>query len=182
MSPIPLGILAVAGSAPAGAYELIQTQVLSSSASSVTFSSIPQTYKHLQVRLISQNDNSASTNAFLRINSDSGSNYAWHYLSANGSSVSSSAAASQSSVLFNSQSNGTANAFGSSVIDVLDYSAITKNKTVRIATSRSAPFNNIGLWSGLWADTSAVTALSFANTNSTSFVAGSRFSLYGIKG
>jgi hypothetical protein len=81
MSPIPLGILAVAGSAPASAYELIQTQVIGGETVSVTLSSIPQTYKHLQIRgVVRLGGFNTSAGFNMRLNNDSTSNYYWHRL------------------------------------------------------------------------------------------------------
>ena len=79
MSPIP-GIWAsqISGHlwAPSGAYDAIASTTLSASAASITFSGIPSTYTHLQVRL--QTSASAAANYYYQVNGDTGSNYYWH--------------------------------------------------------------------------------------------------------
>jgi hypothetical protein len=177
MSPIPLGILAVAGSAPAGAYELISTQVLSGEANSVTFSSIPQTYRHLQVRAeFSQNGGDV---VFMRFNGVSTASYAWHWLNGGRFSVAESeAATSESSIRLGVSP---ANARTAMVCDVLDYASISKNTTARTLYGQlNGP--RIILGSGGFFNTAAVTSLSIHATVGAAFQATTRLSLYGIKG
>jgi hypothetical protein len=176
MSPIPLGILAAAGGAPAGAYELISTQVLASSAASVTFSSIPQDYKHLQIR-ISARVTTDDYVAKLNFNSDTGANYAFHRLIGNGSSVASSASASQA-FIWTAIYRSVANQFTAEVIDILDYSSANKNTTTRHLGGLAT--DQVQLNSGLWNNTAAVTAINLSGYSD--WVTGSRFSLYGIRG
>jgi hypothetical protein len=175
MSPIPLGILAVAGSAPAGAYELISTQVLSGEVSSVTFSSIPQTYKHLQLRGVFER--SGGDVFVARLNADSGFNYSWHRLYGEGSFVGSDAGPSESGMRLTV--SGASRQSGI-VCDVLDYSSTTKNTTFRSLAGFATFDRYINLSSGAWYSTAAVTTITL-NTSAT-LIAGSRFSLYGIKG
>jgi len=176
------GILAASGSAAPGAYELISTQVLSSTVSSVTFSSIPQTYKHLQIRAVAKTNQANDGNVGMTLNGVSSASYFRHTLGGNGSGAFSQAATS-ANFIFLPLASGTnvANMFGVSVIDILDYVSTSKNKTVRALSGRSGDANQIQLTSGSIASTSALTSLGFAPT-SGSFVANSRFSLYGIKG
>lgn len=181
MSPIPLGILAVAGSAGGGAYELIESNILTSSASSVSFLSIPQDYKHLQIRYVSQN--STATVNQIQLNGDTGSNYDWHILYGDGSSVFSSAVNNTTYWQYVSPSTSDgASLFGIGVLDILDYSNTSKNTTGRLlAGSDRSSSKQIRLLSGLWRNTAAVTSVSL-NANGNNFVSGSRFSLYGIRG
>jgi hypothetical protein len=76
----------------------------------------------------------------------------------------------------------TANAMGSGILDIHDYTSTTKNKTFRSITGRD---NNgsgqITLYSGLWLSTSAITSISL-NTSGSNFTTASTFALYGIKG
>jgi hypothetical protein len=184
--PIPLGIFAVAGasSASAGAYELIST--LSPTSTSASFTSIPSTYKHLQIRAAIRTGNAAvNSQVTVTFNSDSGANYAWHGLFGNGSN-----AASESSI--NSSywrvdglagNNSTTNDFGATVIDILDYANTSKNKTSRFLSGHTASGgSNVRLGSGLWTNTSAISTITFSMFSSASFVSGTRISLYGIKG
>ena len=165
------------------------TLVGSGGTSIITFSDIPQTYKHLQLRCLAKATTTvnATSNAFVRFNGDNGSNYTYHYLRGDGSSVSSIAGTSQTSNLINDATVGSnasfANMFGVYIIDVLDYANTSKNKTIRILSG--ADLNNLGsvqmgLGSGLWIDTTAISSIQL--TCSSNFAQYSRFSLYGIKG
>ena len=188
MLGFPLGILSAAGAggvAVASDYELISTTVLAGTAVSVTFSSLGDysaTYKHLQVRVATTND--GANNAGMRINGDTGSNYAWHHLVGTGSAVASSAETSQTSMAFFYIGAVTV---GVGVIDLLDAYSTTKNKTVRTLQGQagaSAGALRVALGSGLFMSTSAISSVTIlANRGSaTNFSAGSRFSIYGIKG
>ena len=184
---IPLGILESSGALP-GDYELIQTQILTSSQPSITFSNLGNfstTYKHLQIRLAARSTFSGTLgdSLRLRINSDTGANYVNHGLLGNGSSVSSYASTGQSALFqqrLTSAGMG-ASSFGAIVIDILDPYA-TKNKTIRSMGGFADGTPRIELTSGLWLNTSSPTAIELASGNSADFVAGSRFSLYGIRG
>jgi hypothetical protein len=177
-----MGLLG-AVSLPLPSYELISSQVLSSNASTVTFASIPQTYKHLQLRTVSRiNATGDFSIDFMRINSSSGT-YRVHNLSANGSAVAS-GTETDSYLRFAAGSttlNFPTGAFATNVIDILDYSSTAKNKTLRrlggfIDGSLRA---QVYLTSGLYISTTAVTRIDLSVNE---YLAGSRFSLYGIRG
>lgn len=166
--------------------EPIATTLLSGTTAAVTFSNIPQNYKHLQVRILSRS-NYASTYDYVRAtcNGDTGANYARHYLYGTGSAAGASAVASDTKWGPGEQSaaNGTANAFSVNIVDILDYANVYKYKTMRTLNGRED--NSVGLielTSGLWMNTAPITTLNFYCEYGTGFVANSRFSLYGIKG
>jgi hypothetical protein len=180
---IPLGFLAASGAGEEGAYELIESSILTTSTSSVTFSSIPSDYKHLQLRIVYRGANAGNgLTSQLRFNSDSGSNYAYHRLQGDGSTVVSSAFTSQTEIDLPAQTaNGaTASSFGGAVVDILDYASTSKNTTVRTLGGRASTSSGIDLRSGLWINTAAVTSV-FIGSYTLNFMSGSRFSLYGIK-
>jgi len=170
---------------------LIQRVNGTGSSGSITFSSIPQTYQHLQVRIISRD--TTATNADIPLNLrlgngsiDTGANYARHYLEGNGTSVSASGVASASTIQMIRASAGggsTANIHGVSIIDIHDYTSTTKNKTVR--SFNGVDFNNangaLGLTSGLWMSTSAVNTLR-VYLSTGSFTTSTSIALYGYKG
>ena len=184
MSPI-LGIMASANYPRAvGAYESISTvNVGSGGASSVSFTSIPSTYQHLQVRILTRSTfTDTQWPIFLQLNSSS-SGYAYHDLQGNGSSASASGSSSQSLMQLGdtSAANGTANSFGVFLLDILDYADTNKNKTGRTLYGYDLNGSGkVGLRSGLWANTAAVTSLSFGTGGN--FAQYSSFALYGIKG
>jgi hypothetical protein len=188
MALFPLGILSAAGAGGVqGDYELIETYVLGSAQASVTFSSLgtySSTYKHLQIRTVARgarNDNGDILS--LRLNGDSGSNYRWHKLFGNGSSVVSSTDTTTRLEMARIPSlTSTANAFGGSVIDLLDAYSSTKNTTARcLFASQMASAPEVGLQSGLWNNTASITSIEVRADNGN-LVTGSRFSLYGIRG
>jgi hypothetical protein len=185
--PIPLGVLAVAGAGggAAGAYDLLETQVLSSSAASVTFTGLGSysDYQHLQIRAVGRSTSGDAQQQWrVILNSDSGSNYAYHRLFGNGSSVLSQGFSSQSSarIGYLPTSNATANAFGALVVDVLDYANTSKNTTLR-SLSGADTFSIISMQSVLWNNTAAVTSITLQDSGANNLATGSRFSLYGIK-
>lgn len=190
--PIPLGILAVAGAGGGGAagdFQLIETVALSGTQTSVTFSNIPNTFRHLQIRCITKVTDSANNNAqsvSLQFNSDTGSNYAHHRLRGNGSDVTSESSSSQTSIVYglstNSGSSTPSQLFSPAIIDILDYANSSKNKTTKSLVGGLAPAasNFAELRSGLWVNTSIITSIRLFS--SSNWVSGSRFSLYGIKG
>ena len=187
MSPI-LGIIAssVSASKIVGDYESIATVTVGSGgSSSISFTSIPSTYKHLQLRIISR-DNQAGTgfnNNIMRINSDSGSNYSNHFTYGDGTSAASGGSASQTSFvssIYVAANGNTAGIFGVAVMDILDYTNTSKYKTIRTLTGGDANGSGIVLMtSSVWQNTAAVTTIAFTGTTYQQY---SQFALYGIKG
>jgi hypothetical protein len=165
--------------------EPIATNLLSSATATVTFSNIPQGYKHLQIRFISRNT-VVGDQLGMQFNLDGGSNYARHELSGFGSSANSYASTSQIQIIgvgFEAYSSNAADIFGAGVIDILDYNNTNKYKTVRSFTGYD--FNGgggVGLVSGLWMNTAPIASITMNQQSSGNFAINSRFSLYGIKG
>ena len=186
MTPIPLGILDFPTAA--GAYDLLETQVLTSSAASVTFTGLDSfsDYENLQIRAVARRDlaTTGNYNVEIVLNNDTGNNYAYHYLQGNGSSVTSSRGTSTDDILildWMPSGNETANAFGAAIIDILDFSSSSKNTTIRALAGANTSNNEIGLYSGLYNSTDAVTEVRLEIFGSSNFVTGSRFSLFGVR-
>lgn len=177
------------GGGGAAAYELISTTVLGSGQSSVTFSGLGTSgaaYKHLQLRYVARTDHTGTQSAFVRLNGDSGANYAYHSLEGNGGSVVSSATSSATAAFMYlgglPGNNSTTGIFEGSIMDILDFSSTTKNKTLRnMNGTMGNVVSNIRLTSGLWMNTAAITSI-VISPQSANFIAGSRFSLYGLRG
>jgi hypothetical protein len=160
-----------------------------STAGQVTFSSIPQTFTHLQLRCFIRGTNvsNATDNMLLTLNGDNTSgNYGYaHFLNGNGSAVSSSIisnVAGQSYGAIVSSGTTTANVFGAIIIDILDYTNTNKNKTIKsIGGFDGNGSGTIGIYSDAWYSTAAVNSLLLQITGSPfNFAAGSVLSLYGI--
>lgn len=155
-----------------------------SSTGTVTFSSIPGTYEHLQLRMYARNTDTAGSRSFLvEPNSDTGANYAYHVFTGNGSAPSISSSANDTFAVLGTMpaNSAAANVFGVAVIDLLDYASTNKNKTFRSLSG----FDNNGsgnaeFGSFLWKNTAAVTSLRiyFASGN---FTSGSVIALYGLR-
>lgn len=191
--PIPLGILAAAGAGGAaipGSFELISTSILSSTTTAVTFSSIPSTYKHLQIRFSAQRTGTAG-NTFgvgVQFNGDGGANYGERTFGAGGSSITINTANYTTSRMtigrdFIDQ-NGSQPNFGSGVVDILDYTSTSKFKNIRSLNGVSSGnvVSNISMSAGMWRNTAAINSITILSTGTEQMSIGSRFSLYGIKG
>jgi hypothetical protein len=186
--PIPLGVLAVAGAGAAGggaSYDLLETTVISSNATSVTFSNLNtySDYKHLQLRLVLRSQRVNTTSALqVRFNGVSTTSYAYHRLYGNGNILAQGQPNTSAASFYSyPASQLTSNAFSATVIDILDFSNTSKNTTIRALHGYAASGNWIGLESGFWNNTAAVTSISLIDWDGQNFVNGSRFSLYGIK-
>jgi hypothetical protein len=190
MAPI-LGIYAsqISGHlfAPSGAYDSIATVTIGAGgASSAAFTSIPSTYTHLQIRAIFRGTagGSSTNDLVMRFNSDSGANYSQHYIYANGSITAAGAATNATYIPAVSilTDGWTANVFGTSVIDILDYANTNKYKTARTLNGFDANGGGDILFnSGNWRSTTAIDTIVFA-PSSGSLKEYSSFALYGIKG
>jgi len=185
MSFMLLGILnSQAAGGGAGAYDLLETTTLATSASSVTFTGLGSysDYAHLQIRYVARNDYSTYPDwTILQFNSDTGANYKSHYIRGYGSIDAK--VSSELRVGLTPGATSTANAFGVGVIDILDFGSTAKNTTTRTLSGLNI-FNDPRIWlgGGLWVDTSAVTSITLDQSRASNFLSGSRFSLYGIKG
>lgn len=181
MTPISLGIFASAANVSATSFDSIATQtVTGSTAASIEFTSIPNTYTHLQIRASMLCD--AGQNIRVQFNSDTGSNYAWHELYGNGSTVGYGASSSTSFMQIGYVQASDANTTGGFVADILDYANTNKYKTMRSLNGSDA--NSAGyilLRSGLWQNTNAITSIKIYPAGSNLFKQYSHFALYGIK-
>lgn len=181
---IPLGILAASGGGAAGAFESIATATGTGSSATVTFSSIPSTYQHLQLRWTSRVSTTFST-VRIRFNSDSGSNYAYHDLVGGGSSASASGSASATFnyLGFTPGTSYLSNTTSVGVVDIHDYASTTKNKTLRNFSGFDTNGDgSVYLTSGLWMNTNAINTITIINAASSNWTTATQFALYGIKG
>jgi hypothetical protein len=167
-------------------FESIATVTSSGSSGDMVFSSIPGTYEHLQIRgILRTNDTGTLNNQRMRFNSDTGSNYAFHVLSGNGTTVSASATTSATSIndfMRGASDSLTSGIYSAAVIDILDYAKTSKYKTIRVLQGTDINSGGvIGITSGLWQSTSAITTITISPSGGTA-IQYSTFALYGIKG
>lgn len=166
------------------AFESIATVTAAGGETSLSFTSIPSTYKSLQIRGIGR-DTAASSNMRVQFNSDTGANYTYHWLTGDGSAASATGSTGSNFMIIASYpgSAATANIFTTTLIDIVDYASTTKNKTLRALSgcdSNATGVSQIRLMSGGWFNTSAITSIQILIP--VSAVAGTTFALYGIKG
>lgn len=176
---------------------LIQRVAGTGSSGTITFSSIPQTYQHLQIRFMAKTTLtvSAGYTPIIRLNGSSSSIYAEHFLTGDGSTAQASAGNSPSSTsvqLWRAMAGSKAssptmtNIMAVCVIDIHDYASTTKNKTIRYSAGLETNFAGTESWvtlgSGLYAATSAVSSIDITTNGGGSFTTASSFALYGFKG
>ena len=151
------GFALAAGSSISSTSDLIAITtgtVDASGATSVTLSSIPSTYKHLQIRMYSKVTGSA-INDVLRFNGDTASNYSVHSLLGEGAGTAESFANTTQTYMQTyivAGAGAGANTFGTFITDILDYTSTNKNKTIRQLAGIDNNGNGVvSLFSGLWA-------------------------------
>jgi hypothetical protein len=186
-----LGSFAQGVSAGGGAFESIASATGTGSSGTITFSSIPSGYTSLQIRGIAKDTDTSdnySVPLFLRFNSDTGSNYARHTLTGDGSTVAAVASISSSSLRMEACNTvtTTANNVSAFIIDIHDYASTTRNKTVRYfsgADNNAADTDfKVAIGSGLWMNTNAITSISILDLGGVNFSTQTQIALYGIKG
>ena len=184
------GIIASSYPAVTNSYESIATVTVGAGGSStISFTSIPSTYKHLQIRAIARvsSGTAGSNSAYFRFNSDTGSNYAAHSLMGDGSSASATASTGITYATYAGRNmiirNGTtASIFGVGIVDILDYANTNKYKTIRSLTGNDRNGSGeIMLNSALWQSTTAINSISITDESGYSFAQYSSFALYGVK-
>jgi hypothetical protein len=159
----------------AATYAPIASITLGVAASSVTFSSIPQTYTDLI--LIANPINSGITSLSLYLNSDTGTNYSCTRLFGEGTNISTDKATSTTSSFGGWGTNANTNPYLFNV-QIINYSNTTTNKSMLTKISEMNA-GYVGLITSLWRNTAAITSLTF--NGNANFSIGSTFNLYGIQ-
>lgn len=188
-----LGVTASSILKISSAYESIATATGTGSSATITFSSIPSTYRHLQIRGIARdtflnNPNQTSSFEMYFNNVTTGTSYSSHYIDANGLNATGGAQAATFYMLIANSfflSGGTANVMGGSIIDILDYADTSKNTTVRYITGADGNTGNtsscLAIGSALFNNTAAISQITI-KTGFTAWATTTQFALYGIRG
>lgn len=154
-------------------YALIEAKTLGSATSTITFSSIPNTYTDLV--LVFNGAASSYVNTYLQINGDSSALYSETRLYGNGSTATSARYSNQTysfvGDVHTNQSNG--------ILHFMDYANTTTFKS--FLSRDNAPSGGLGAWAGLYRSTSAISSILFGATSGATFNTGSTFKLYGIQ-
>jgi hypothetical protein len=162
---------------PTLTYIPLATVTLTGPDSEIVFSSIPATYRHLVI--VKCAATSANSNNIMRFNGDANNNYTGIFMTGNGSSATtgspSGSFAQTDSSAFTTTTVGQTN----SIVQIFDYAATNKHKTVLVRANRAA--GAVDTLFFRYASLSAITSIQLRpnNTNFT-WSSGSTFSLYGI--
>jgi len=169
--------------------EAIATTYLEADAGSVSWTSIPATYEHLQVVVSAADSDASSTTGYyyLRLNGDTGGNYTNHRIMVEDTSVSAFGNAGQTYIWSPfapaRKRAGSDGVYGPWVIDILDYANTNKNTTVSWEQGENiASYQKLGSGSGLWDNTAAVDEIAVLTNigSSAEWQRGSSFTLYGL--
>jgi hypothetical protein len=185
MSPI-LGIWAsssAASRADTGAMFPISSVVVGSSgSSSITFSNIPSTYAHLQIRLFGRTTSGNGSDYIGMTMAGSGSTYTQHQLTGNGSTASAGANNGLGTIPLQRFPGVGTNIMGTMIIDILDYANTNKNKTIReLGGFETNSDGYVALVSGMLVSTAAISSITLTPA-AGNFIQYSQAALYGIKG
>ena len=170
----------------ANTYTLIEAKTLGSAQASVEFTSIPQTYTDLLLKLsIRTAGTSAVSYAFNGMTANNTTTgYSDVHLHGNGSSVGSFANASATSYrqsIMSNNSSGTADTFASTEIYIPNYAGSTaKSISVDSVNENNATGAYAILSANLLSNTAAITSLQIFNLDADNLLANSTFYLYGI--
>jgi hypothetical protein len=177
-----------------GSYDSISTAtVTSGGTTTITFSSIPSTYTHLQLRILGRSTfvrgagSTLPVSMYMKIGNGGtiqSTNYYYHDLRGDGATAVATGSSFTSAVIANNAfpaANATSGIFGQTIVDILDYTSTVKNKTFRsLAGVDQNGSGLIGLFSALYFGTPlAITDIQL--TTDGDFAQYSSFALYGIK-
>lgn len=173
------------------AFDSIQTfAVTSGGAATITFSSIPATYKHLQIRCLMRGTSSANSfDVLMRFNGDTTSKYTGTQLYGDGSGtalhsgLAGGVAATNAYPFYTMADTGQANTWGPGILDIIDYTNTSKYKVWKSLEGYEASGTDglILLRQGSYIVTTAISSISLT-ADTGSFKENSHFALYGIKG
>lgn len=162
-------------------YTPLATQTLTSTAGSVTFSSISGSYTDL-VFIVSARTVSATAGVqfFCRMNGDGNTNYSWMQLGGNGSTIFTDRLNNDGYCRLGiiAGSSATSGIFSPNIINFQNYTNTNLYKT--ILTRASLANNDVTAAVSLWRSTSAITSVVFYVGGLANWEIGSTFTLYGI--
>ena len=151
---------------------------LASNTPNITFSSIPATYKHLEVRLFQRKSSGGNDAIRMHLNADTtNGNYAYYAFYGDGT-------VGVQSITDNSGIGSIReNAWNTTVITIPDYTSTSKIKSYRSLTGSSSQVGSAAFYVGtVWDNTAAINSISLTVGNGSDFITGSVFALYGLKG
>ena len=170
------------------AYDLLETEILTGSQSSITFSNLASTYgtdyQNLQIRAVARTDRAQINDALaITFNGDGGNNYAIHHIYSTGGSVGGGQASPYAYIIgaYVAAGSSAAGAFGSLNLNINDPFSSSKNTTIEGLAGNESP-EPVGYFSGLWNNTAAIDSINLRPGIGSNLVSGTRISLYGLRG
>jgi hypothetical protein len=163
-------------------YEPISTSTLGSASSTISFTSIPNSYTDLKVVLVANGISATTVGYVMTFNSDTAANYTFTQMLAWG--ISGSVGANRNANQTNIRLSGRQIAPSATLpslceVNIFNYTG-ANFKPVFIQHSESQTTTGVVTSSaGMWRSTSAITSITF--TASNQFNTGSTATLYGIK-
>lgn len=168
---------------------LIAPQVLAGPAAIITFTDIPQGYRHLKVIAHLRTSRAAELDAVnVRFNADSGSNYDRQLITATGTTVTNSVVRASSILQVGAveADSSRADNFSPVMMDITEYSNTSMEKWLQ---ARSVVFGDtsadadmfIQFFTGRWRSTAAITEVSLIPNVGPNFVSGCVVQLYGVR-
>ena len=168
-------------------YESIASATGTGSSGTITFSTVPSGFKHLQIRGIGRSTRAnVNSNMYVGFNGDTTTaNYYGHYLNGDGSSAGAGAKIGTQTInaAWLTGSTAAADTYTAFVIDILDYGSTTKNKTLR--SLQGYDLNGSGvivLNSGVWFNSSTAISSIEITDPLGNFTSLTKIALYGVKG
>lgn len=169
-------------------YTLIASNTLSSSAASVSFSAIPNTFTDLVLRLSARSSNAGRNDVVnMEFNANSSALYSTTILYGQGGggglgSLRNSNATYTRIGYYISGDTTTSSTFGSQEFYIPNYTA-SQNKAISGfgVSENDASVQDLAVTAGLFRDTTAISSIKLTLLTGPNFMSGSSFFLYGIK-
>ena len=160
-------------------YVALRTETVATATSSVTFS-LSGISGYTDLVLVSQiKALGGDTNARIRFNGDTTSNYSYTYLSGSGSAAFSNRASSATGGYIDTYGQPQVNFNYSNITHIFNYANTTTFKTVLSRANNAA--SGVDATVNLWRKTpEAITSITIYSNNANTFDVGSTFNLYGI--
>jgi hypothetical protein len=163
---------------PTPTYTPLATVTLGSNTASVTFGSIPATYRDLIITFNGSMAGTGTSSVCFRYNSDSGSNYVTIYMVGTGSSAVSGASSTTLGALVGFYASHATGQRHQGIMHIMDYSATDKHKTALIRDD--SPSTETEAQANRWANTAAINNVQIFANFSGLLASGSTINLYGI--
>lgn len=154
--------------------------VPSGGSANIDFTSIPGTYRHLELWYAARSEGTA-TDLMLRFNNDSGANYGVEVLRGGGTGASAATVAGSTSanIVSIAATGGTYDGMGKIMVPYYATGAFTRTAISEYAL-HDGTNRVVGTFAGFWSSTAAVTRITLFTQSGSDVKEGSIFSLYGV--